>query len=121
MSDFPQGGEFMDRPNPPPEADEIPIRRTGRRCAQCHGRAVQLHHVLYRQHVPRELLHDSRNLLPLCVDCHANHHGIHSLSLRLLTDANYEFAREVKGAAAYDYLRKRYGGDDPRLEALLDA
>lgn len=78
------------------------------------------HHVIYQQELRRigreDLLWDSRNCLRLCTACHADHHGIHSVSLVSLTAANYEFAFEVLGLRAYDYLRQKYDGEDPRLE-----
>lgn len=79
------------------------------------------HHVVYEQHCPEGTKSDTRNCLRLCPDCHANHHGrARPILLTQLRDANYEFAFEVLGDAAYDYLRTRYDGDDPRLEELRE-
>lgn len=78
------------------------------------------HHVIYRQWLEKNgfkhLAWDTRNCLRLCENCHANHHGLHHIPLTALRDANYEFAFEVMGLAAVDYLRQKYSGDDPRLE-----
>lgn len=81
------------------------------------------HHVIYRQELEklgitdRAVLWDRRNCLRLCPDCHMNHHGrAKPVLLTCLTDANYEFAFEVLGWRAYDYLRQKYDGEDPRLE-----
>lgn len=92
-------------------------------CARPGCRSTEFaggHHVIYQQELTRigreDLLWDKRNALRVCLQCHHNHHGIHSLPLTALTDANYEFAFEVLGERAVDYLRAKYDGDDPRLE-----
>lgn len=97
---------------------ERSCRRCGRR------RRLQLHHVVYAQHVRRERgdTYDPRDSLTLCLECHVSYHkgGPLRLPLNLLRDENFEFARELFGpGAAYEYLRRRYGGADPRLDALL--
>ena len=80
------------------------------------------HHVVYRQELEKlgitdiAVLWDKRNCLRLCPECHANHHGLYPIKLTSLRDANYEFAFEKLGARAFDYLRQKYDGDDPRLE-----
>lgn len=95
------------------------------RCVLCgtgSGR-FHLHHICYVQHVRRERgdVWDPRNALTLCVDCHSAHHSRKRiLPLGLLPDAALEFAAETFGGpAAYVYLRRRYEGDDPRLEDFL--
>jgi hypothetical protein len=92
-------------------------------CGRRHG--LQLHHVVYEQHVRAESgdLRDPRNSLTTCAQCHVSHHGGGRavMPLTALRSANFEFARELLGpGAAYEYLRRRYAGDDPRLTALLD-
>jgi hypothetical protein len=58
--------------------------------------------------------------MTLCQSHHRRHHlRTDVISLALLSDAAIEFAGELLGPAAYDYLRRRYGGDDPRVDALL--
>lgn len=81
------------------------------------------HHVVYRQELEKlgitdiSILWDKRNCLRLCPDCHANHHGLHHVKLTCLREENYEFAFEHLGEGAGSYLRGKYDGDDPRLEA----
>lgn len=81
------------------------------------------HHVIYRQQLKRVGgdLWDGRNALALCASHHAtHHHQITALALSALRDENYQFAVETLGAdTAHNYLRRRYAGDDPRLDALL--
>lgn len=94
-----------------------------RRCPTRLGR-VDLHHVVYEQHVRRAGgdVYDPRNGLTLCGVCHATHHGQldrGKVALSVLRDENYDFAFELLGPAAYDYLRRHYSGEDPRLDALL--
>jgi len=58
----------------------------------------------------------------MAFNCHGAHHGrSRTLSLAVLPDSAYSFAVEVLGAgAAYEYLRRRYTGDDPRLTSILE-
>lgn len=98
-----------------------------------------MHHVVYRQELRRLarervtagppdvawemiLVADRRNLVPLGPKCHAAHHNrSRPLALHLLPDSVFEFASQVLGAGrAYEYLRRRYAGGDPRHDALLD-
>lgn len=92
-------------------------------CEYPAARAHHEHHVVYRQHVRREGgdIYDPRNALRLCVSCHSSHHrrGSKIVPLAALRDENYEFAFELLGAAAFDYLRRRYSGDDVRLHRWL--
>jgi hypothetical protein len=88
----------------------------------CGQRAVNLHHVIYEQEVRREGgdVRDARNLVPVAWACHGDHHGRQRpLPLGRLPDACFEFAGELLGPYAADYLRRRYSGDDARLDALL--
>lgn len=98
----------------------------------CDGRVLPYpHHVIYQQHlrsaakrlcVPaRRLLDDPRNLVPITFDCHGRHHsGARRFELAQLPDSVFEFAAEVLGAGpGYEYLRRRYAGEDPRLDALI--
>jgi hypothetical protein len=80
------------------------------------------HHVIYRQELKwRDAdVWDGRNSLALCAAHHTtHHHQITPLPLAALRDENFAFAFEIMGAAAYDYLRRRYVGEDSRLGALL--
>jgi integrase len=102
-------------------AEQEPRERARCICG-CGQRAVHLHHAVYRQHVTRHGgdLRDPRNLVPVAFTCHGGHHsGAARLRLSRLPDAVFDFAAELMGAAAYDYLRRRYAGEDPRLNGLL--
>lgn len=79
------------------------------------------HHVIYEQHL-RGLglpLYDTRNALRLCVLCHGRHHKITKLPLTCLRDCNIEYGFRVMGERAYDYFRRYYDGDDPRLDIYM--
>ncbi|HEX7088711.1 MAG TPA: HNH endonuclease [Longimicrobiales bacterium] len=93
-------------------------------CARCgSGALLQEHHVVYVQHLRQEGgdVTDSANALTLCADCHRKHHDrAHPVPLALLRDENYRFAAALYGPKSYDYLRRRYSGEDPRLDALLE-
>lgn len=102
----------------------------GRRCCRCGARSrLVLHHVIWEQHVraARGDVFDPRNGLTLCHDCHVDYHAGPASSthkpipLRCLRNDTFDFMYELLGAAAYDYLQRRwYSGEDPRLDALLD-
>lgn len=81
------------------------------------------HHVVYEQHVRAKGgdRWDPDNSLTLCFVCHSSHHrkGRYTVPLIALRDENYAFAFDLMGPAAYDYLRRYYVGEDPRLDALL--
>lgn len=96
--------------------------RAQRVCARPGCRSREFaggHHVVYQQELVRlgraGLLWDKRNALRVCPGCHSGHHSLTQLPLTCLTDANYEFAFEVLGGRAFDYLRSHYDGDDRRL------
>jgi hypothetical protein len=94
------------------------------RCANCGSeRAWDPHHAgVYEQDLRRLKLPlwDPANALRLCWDCHALHHAPSSrLPLSVLREENIGYAFEVLGARAYDYLRRRYTGEDRRLDAAL--
>lgn len=100
-------------------------------CVMCGLPSVQDHHVVYVQELRRvrseapktALREDDRNLVPVCLGCHAQHHNRAApFPLSILPDSVFEFAREVLGVGpAYEYLRRRYIGEDPRLMELLEA
>jgi hypothetical protein len=59
--------------------------------------------------------------VPVSFACHGAHHGrSRPLRLAVLPDAVFDFARELMGPAAFDYLGRHYAGRDPRLDALLE-
>lgn len=66
-------------------------------------------------------MRDKRNLVPVAHDCHGAHHArARPFPLRVLPDSVFEFAVELMGVGpAYEYLRRRYSGEDERLTALL--
>lgn len=101
----------------------------GRACEHPeHARAVPcvrglvLHHIVYRQHVrvAGGDEWDPRNALTMCDSCHMSHHRRgRVLPLAALPDSAFAFAAGTLGAGpAYEYLRRRYSGDDRRLVAL---
>ena len=89
------------------------------------------HHVIYEQELRRiagkdkalyrQLYKDERNLMNVEKRPHDDHHsGAKRFKLTDLRDSVYEFGVEVMGAGrTYNFLRRRYDGEDPRLEALL--
>lgn len=96
------------------------------RCRVCGvKRANHQHHVVYKQEVRRSAgdINDPHNAFAICTGCHTKHHGANGpkIQLTLLRDENYQFAASLMGSGrAYEYLRRRYDGDDPRLDALLN-
>jgi hypothetical protein len=95
-----------------------------KRCVCGCGRSgVQKHHVVYVQDIKRAggKVDDPRNLVPVWHVCHARHHAaVTRLELRMLPTSVFDFAEELLGpGAAYEYLRRRYRGDDMRLDEML--
>lgn len=65
------------------------------------------------------LLADERNLVPAAHVCHGSHHAASQrYRLDMLPDSVFEFAAEVLRERAHGYLRRRYAGEDARLDAL---
>lgn len=57
---------------------------------------------------------DPRNGLTLCGGCHSAHHKRGRIvPIRALRPENLEYARELLGEAAEDYLRRYYGRREP--------
>jgi len=88
------------------------------KCLACARRRwCQSHHVVWEQHGGTR---DRRNLVPLCLDCHA---GYHARSIRIradqLPEAALDYAFERLGVYAFSYLSRRYDGKDPRLDERL--
>lgn len=101
--------------------------RDRQRCP-CGARSEQAHHVVYRQEIERlvgksagHVIYDLRNRLVVCADCHERHHNrSRPLTLAVLPDSAFEFAVELLGAGkAFEYLRRRYSGQDQRLADLI--
>ena len=97
----------------------------GTRCSHpdCASDAhLVLHHVTYRQAVRRASGDewDPRNAMTLCTSCHGHHQRGRVIPLTSLSAGALEFAVDLLGAGpAFEYLRRRYAGDDPRLESHL--
>jgi len=103
----------------------------------CGHPPAHLHHVTYQQELTRvyrtarregratrplkAILGDERNLVPAAHLCHGSHHArSQPYRLDMLPDSAYEFAAEVLGVRAHDWLARRYVGQDARLDALLE-
>lgn len=88
----------------------------------CLGDVLGLnqHHVVYEQHVKDRGgdRWDARNALCLCHACHTSHHrrGTRVVPISALRDENLEFAFDLLGEAALDYLRRYYIEDGGRLK-----
>jgi hypothetical protein len=94
------------------------------RCANCNSRgAWHAHHAGVYEQKLRHLglpLWEPANALRLCLDCHAKHHTPRQkLKLKVLRAENIRYAFQTLGECAYDYLRARYSGNDPRIEREL--
>jgi hypothetical protein len=96
------------------------------KCANCPSTGPwHAHHAGVYEQKLRELgrrLWDPDNALRLCVRCHMAHHHSRSgrLSLSVLREENIRYAFEALGIPADAYLRRRYRGNDPRLDRELE-
>ena len=94
-------------------------------CRMCgRGGPFQAHHVLLKQTLAREgaPLWTAANALRVCHECHARHHQrVAVIPLMNLTQANIDFAFDLLGAYAFDYLSRHYAGTDPRVDNALSA
>lgn len=84
---------------------------------------LEIHHAIYDQHIRAAggNRYDTRAGMTVCARCHKRHH-LRSVVIPLVVvpDAVFGFASELFGAeGAYEYLRRYYAGEDPRLEGLL--
>lgn len=106
--------------------------RLQRCCAVCGSTgAWQAHHVVSQGFLKRngrkDLLNDERNALRLCCvpisegsNCHAQHeHARRRVCVSELTQENIDFAYEVLGEFAFDYLQRYYRCDDESREREL--
>jgi hypothetical protein len=99
--------------------------RYQRACAQCDSTGrFEAHHIIEKQWLKRHGFewrdrYDTRAALRLCLLCH---HGqtskLKKVELKNLTLDNLEYAFEVMGAAAADYLHRHYEGPDRRVDEL---
>lgn len=90
-------------------------------CARC-GKAglFDPHHVVEKSWLKAKglLIDDPDNALRLCPNCHAQHTGGNRLKVKHLRTENLQYAFRELGASAGSYLRRKYRGNDARLEAL---
>lgn len=110
--------------------------RYQRVCAYCgKARPFHAHHVvdkaaLEKRGIRGNARFDTRNALRLCEDlsagiagrCHLQFENRRiEITASMLKDCNIDYAFEVLGAYAYDYLRQEYVGvdDDPRIGLKL--
>lgn len=91
--------------------------RAQRVCAVTGRRgAFHAHHVVREEDVQTLDPHDDRNALRILPSVHWDHHwGNEKIPLTALLDENLAFAYQELGPGAYDYLRRRYVGEDPRV------
>lgn len=102
--------------------------RWQRVCAVCkQAREFHAHHVVDMQTLRNQCgivgnaAYDTRNALRLCqalgdpeVRCHFQHeHSMRNVKTKELRDENVEYAFEVLGAYAYDFLRREYDDSEP--------
>ena len=95
---------------------EFRIECRRQRCCQVPGCEKSTapwgaHHVVYEQEVRRRGRppFDARNALRVCNRHHSRHHnGIERIPLAALSETNIEYAREVLGDYAIDYLASHY-------------
>jgi hypothetical protein len=87
-------------------------------CGSSHR--LNIHHVVYEQHVRREGGNtlDPDNGLTLCFTCHMKHHhgADDRIAVSQLREENVDFAFDLLGPAAYDYFIRYY--DNDRKEEL---
>lgn len=82
---------------------------------RCRQMATDPHHVVFKRHCPPGRKYDATDGLPLCRQHHWTHHyGNEKLPAKALLPENLEFAREVLGPAADDYLARHYAAEDER-------
>lgn len=87
------------------------------------GRNFEAHHVVEKSWLKRHgfgpsIIWDERNALRLRPDVHRQHtNRSKPVPARCLLDCNIEFAFEVMGPVAEEYLHRLYsGGPDPRIQ-----
>lgn len=84
----------------------------GKRCAVCaQHQACHGHHIVYMQHLRRERapLWDPRNCLPVCFNCHGQHHNSRrKISVSQLPKQAFEFADEF----GFSYYFDRYYAEE---------
>jgi hypothetical protein len=97
---------------------ERSFRKAGRglKCRVClFKRSVHSHHVIYEQELRNRGLpiFDRRNCMAICKTCHERHHTrARIIPVASIADETLEYAFEVLGLYAYDYLRRVYEPHD---------
>lgn len=89
------------------------------------GKNWEAHHVVEARELKarglNHLLWDERNALRLRPDVHRRHtNRMEPVPLRCLTQDNIDFAFEVMGASAKDYLERLYTGTDARVQRAFE-
>lgn len=89
------------------------------------GKNWEAHHVVEASELKRrnrfDVLWDERNALRLTPDVHRRHtNRMEPVPLRCLTQDNIDFAFEVLGASARDYLATKYSGADARVQRAFE-
>lgn len=84
------------------------------------------HHIVDKQvlkndyGITGDALYDTRNALRLHRHCHFQfHNGRVEIPLSKLKDEMIEYAQQIMGQRAYDYLKRYYSGRDERVEAII--
>lgn len=99
--------------------------RRQKRCRNCDSTGPwERHHVVEAQEVKRLglPLWNTMNILRLCVECHRKHtQHVALIPLVKLRNVNYQYAFMHMGSRAYNYMRRHYTGEDPRLDWWLGA
>lgn len=86
------------------------------------GKNWEAHHVveaswLRTHHLP---IYDTRNALRLRPDIHRKHtNRVEIIHLHCLLDQNIEYAFEIMGPTAEEFLYRRYRGEDDRVQRAL--
>jgi hypothetical protein len=89
------------------------------------GKNWEAHHVVEAAELKRrnrfDVLWDERNALRLRPDIHRRHtNRMEPVPLRCLSQENIDFAFEVLGASARDYLETKYTGSDARVQRAFE-
>jgi 5-methylcytosine-specific restriction endonuclease McrA len=94
----------------PPEARAFKDAYQGHVCHACQFLWAQTsHHVVYEQHLRGPDKWRLENAMPVCRDCHRRHHqAVERIPASCLTEQNLQFANDVLGPGAGDYLNRRY-------------
>jgi hypothetical protein len=100
------------------------LNAKAKRCALCGRRkGLTQHHVVYEQHVRKHGgdPFDPRDGLTVCLDEHNRHHdgSAWKIPVARLRPDNLQFALELLGDYAADYLARHYDGTPAEIQARL--